>query len=143
MPSAAGPAASSRPAPMVRKLPNTRCFMPSSRICLRMAAAGAWSPQIPMALAPELAVKSQPPGGVPEFDDAEPAVTVVDAQQRDLGQTQIGVDAPGQRVPLHAVVLERAQIPGDDGLGNGRVRGCGVDDRHLGLEADPKADVGG
>src|ERR1035437_6874908 len=49
-----------------------------------------------------------------EFKDTEPAVTVVHAQQGDPGQTQIRIDASGQRVRLDAVVLDRGQIPGDD-----------------------------
>ena len=149
---------------MVRKLPNTRCFMPSSRICLRMVGGrrlvapdhdgfgvgvGDDSQRALEIGGPGKVFlfdgygMSQAAGGVPEFDDAEAAVAVVDAQQRDAGQAQIGVDAPGQRVTLDAVVLERGQIPGDDGLGNGRVGGGGVDDGHLGLEADAEADVGG
>ena len=150
--------------PIVRKLPKTRCFMPSSRICLQdsggrrlispdddgfRAGIGDDSEGAPEIGGSRKVLlfdgdrMAQAAGGVAELDDAEAAVAVVDAQERYPGQAEIGVDAPCQRVALDAVVLNGGEIPGNDGLGNGRIGGGGVDDRHLRLEADPEPDVSG
>ncbi len=81
--------------------------------------------------------------GVLELEDAEAAVAVVDAQQRDLLQSEVGVDPARERVALHAIVLNGGEIPGNDGFGNRGVGGGAVDDRHFGFQRDAQRDVGG
>ena len=75
-------------------------------------------------------------GGVPEFDDTKPAVAIVDAQERDPGHADIGIDSAGKGVSLDPVILNGGQVPGNDGFGNGGIGGGAIDDRHLGFQAD-------
>ena len=75
-------------------------------------------------------------GRLPELQHTEPAVAVVHAQQGHARQAQVRIDAPRQRIRLHAVVLNGGEIPRDDGFRNGGIGGGRVHDRHLGLEAD-------
>src|ERR1035438_8934930 len=69
----------------------------------------------------------QPARGVFELEHAKAAVAVVDAQQGDLLQPDIAVDAARQRVALHTIVLDGGEIPGNDGFRNGGVGGSAVD----------------
>ena len=95
---------SSLVAQMVRWLPKTRCFMPSSCICFRIMAAGPMSVQSTIAstressmtckLAAEIGIAgheflfdhdrmAEAPGCIAEFQYAESAVAVIDAQNGD------------------------------------------------------------
>ncbi len=86
---------------------------------------------------------AETPRRVAKLDDSEAAVPFVDAQQRDPLQPEIAVDAAGEGVALHAVVLNRGENPGNDGLGNGGVGGSAVDDGQFGPQRDAQCDMGG
>src|SRR5579871_1638102 len=83
------------------------------------------------------------PRGVPKLDHAEAAVTIVNAENRDALEAELGVDVAGERVALHAIVLERGEIPRDDCLGNGGISGGAVDHGNFGFQIHAKADVRG
>ena len=81
--------------------------------------------------------------GVFEFEYAKAAVAIVDAEQGDLLQADVGVDSAGEGVALDAIVLDGGEVPGNDGFGNGGIGGGAVDDGDFGLEGDAERDVGG
>ena len=81
--------------------------------------------------------------GVFEFEYAKAAVAIVDAEQGDLLQADIGVDSAGEGVALYAIVLDGGEVPGNDGFGNGGIGGGAVDDGNFGFEGDAERDVGG
>ena len=60
---------------------------------------------------------------ISELQNAEAAVAIVDAEDGDALQAELSVDVAGERVALHAIVLKRGEIPGNDGLRNGGIGG--------------------
>src|SRR5581483_932645 len=82
-------------------------------------------------------------GGLPQLENAEAAVAIVDAQNRDPTQAEVGEHAACERIALHAIILERRQIPRNDGFGDGGVGGRAVYDRQLSLERYAQRDVRG
>ena len=58
-------------------------------------------------------------------------------------KSELGVDVAGERVALHAIVLERGEIPRDDCLRDGGIGGGAVDHGNFGLQIHAKTDVGG
>ena len=57
-------------------------------------------------------------GGVFKLQNSKAAIPIVDAEDCDPFKTEFCVNVPGERVSLHAIILNNSVVPGDDCLGN-------------------------